>query len=399
MQVGLVTILRRCASLILVATAVFAIVSGAATGPTRIAYGAPGQNIQLYFHARRLRTDLSLFGVAESEMIYEQADASSPTGTSITVTLSSNIQLASLARLGIQIGSQNGYFAYVAWLFSTPPNLQVNGDITINVWMSSNEDPGLASAYFFAIADVDPTKLLNAFSNLGYNYRASFGKILDATPSLRSTDDFGKPLHITNHLFSPGRMLLFIAGAGSTKPGWHFNIYFDGSNNPSSAMVPSTLLATQSSSTIISTVTAVPTSSTSSISTTLTTTPGCSISVSLSAEPTSGQVPVTVTFYATVTGANGQVQYDWWFGDGSHITGKSVESYTYQNPWNYYVYVNVLDAHGCWSQANTAIFVGSGPVPEFPSGSLVVVVLALVALCIRMFDRRPTSARLNVPSS
>ena len=69
------------------------------------------------------------------------------------------------------------------------------------------------------------------------------------------------------------------------------------------------------------------------------------ISVSVSANPTSGSAPLDVSFTATPSGGVGPYTYGWTFGDG----GTSVQqnpSYTYVNPGGYTAKVTVQDSLG-----------------------------------------------------
>lgn len=109
----------------------------------------------------------------------------------------------------------------------------------------------------------------------------------------------------------------------------------------------------------------------------------CSIAVSLSAVPTTGTAPLTVTFYTQVSGATPPVQYDWWFGDGTHLTGKPTETYTYNSPYTYNVFVRVLDWHGCWSQTSVTVEVlGSQSGSLIPALVVVGVLIVFAAVGI-----------------
>ncbi len=326
----------------------------------------------LYFHENSLRSDLSLFGGAER--IYEDADAITPTATVPVVdTMHALIPTARLSEVGINLNlPQSGYFGYDAWLFGTPGNSVIDGDVEIHAWMSSNDNPGFlgGSAYFFAVADVNPINLLDSPKVLWYDGKSGIGNIIGSSQSRLSTTDFAHPFKIVNHFFAAGRALLFLVGAGSTKEGWQFNIYFDNSSDPSGATIPTPAIKSQE-----------PTS--------------CQISVSLTASPSGGTAPLTITFDATVTGAYGAVQYDWWFGDGAHITGNPSMTYTYADPWNYSVVVSVLDAKGCWSKTGTIVTVTPKNVPEFPASAVLIMTIAtmMTVLALRFSKRRDYSCR------
>ncbi|MDG6931785.1 MAG: PKD domain-containing protein [Nitrososphaerota archaeon] len=77
-----------------------------------------------------------------------------------------------------------------------------------------------------------------------------------------------------------------------------------------------------------------------------------SVSVSLSASPTSGNYPLTVSFTASGSGGFGPYQYDFYADNGqtSGWQSSNTWSYTYSSGGSYYPYVVIKDAHG-----NTAV--------------------------------------------
>lgn len=118
---------------------------------------------------------------------------------------------------------------------------------------------------------------------------------------------------------------------------------------------------------------------------------GCAISLSVSAVPSEGTAPLTVAFYTTVTGTTEPTQWDWWFGDGSHITGHPAETHTYQSPWTYNVVVRVLDWHGCWTQSSLTVNVKSGladVIPTLVGGSVVIIVAAIGFFVVKKSRRQ-----------
>ncbi len=348
--------------------------------------GSQTSSTPVYFHANNPRSDLSLFGLTGSERLYAPAvDMNYPVTFSSTVaSMSAELPASKVTALipGVPTTDPLGrtvYIGYVAWLLPIQSDVQVDGEVRISVWMSSNDNPGFlgGTGYFFAIADVNPQNPGDSsFRNLKYDGSESSGNILGATPKLVSTTDFGRSFMIVNHHFAAGRSLAFFAGAGSAKQGWQFQVYFDSTATPAGATVPSTLFsnATVQQPTTVS---------------------GCSISVSLTANPTGGSAPLTVTFYASVFGANGAVQYDWWFGDGAHITGNPSMTYTYPDPWKYSVVVSVLDAKGCWSKTGTIVTVTPKNVPEFPASAMLIMTIAtmMTVVALRFSKRRDYSCR------
>jgi len=110
---------------------------------------------------------------------------------------------------------------------------------------------------------------------------------------------------------------------------------------------------------------------------------------------------ITVDFQTSVTGATEPTQYDWWFGDGSHITGKPYETHTYSSPWTYNVVVRVLDWHGCWSQSSVTVLVSatttltattdSGVATSFTIAFVIAGTALLLLIFLRYSTRRSPS--------
>ncbi|MGC8725115.1 MAG: PKD domain-containing protein [Thermoplasmata archaeon] len=72
------------------------------------------------------------------------------------------------------------------------------------------------------------------------------------------------------------------------------------------------------------------------------------------AKPTSGNVPLNVSFSAQVSGGNAPYTYTWSFGDGNSGTGVSV-SHVYNQIGNYTVTLKVSDSSGNTATSNTVI--------------------------------------------
>jgi hypothetical protein len=197
-----------------------------------------------YFHADSV-SGLPLFGVSGSELVY-RADTQAPTAPhAVKQALTASIPASRLALLGFEPPSQSAYLGYAAWLLEMPHDANVDGTVTINVWMSSSDSPGFlgGTGYFFALADVNPSNLADNFQRLWSNFQVSIGNILTNNPTKLSTSVFSQPFMIMDHRFNPGRALAMIVGAASTKIGWQFNVFFDGQDNPSSATLPISAIA------------------------------------------------------------------------------------------------------------------------------------------------------------
>jgi len=161
-----------------------------------------------------------------SARVFQTATASPPTGSGLAVPLSANISV-----------SNQGYLAFVAWVSNPfPVNVTLDGNVVMHVWMASNDSlyPWQGSEFFMGVADYyAPTGSLQVLdyyvsnATVGYNgFTSSPNEYVIST------------LHITQHQFQAGSMLLFFAGAGSNKQGYSFTVYFDSPTWASRADIP-----------------------------------------------------------------------------------------------------------------------------------------------------------------
>jgi hypothetical protein len=208
-----------------------------------------GSSNHVFFHGQSPRPDISIFGMTGAEFYYDGVDSNPPAGYGVTRDVTASISASSLASLGtsqcpVQVSSemQAASFGFVLWTLPAPANTQVDGEIQIDVWMSSSDSPGFGAGYFFAIADVNPQNP-HDICVLNYKINGGLGFNLGNSATLYSTSIFGGSFRISNHVFATGRTVAFLAGAGAQKSGWRFTVYFDGSSTPSGAYVPSTLLS------------------------------------------------------------------------------------------------------------------------------------------------------------
>ena len=154
------------------------------------------------------------------------------------------------------------------------------------------------------------------------------------------------------------------------------------SSQISSTITPSssvyiTFVTCTASSTVTTSITSTQVSTIITTSSYTPTTTTCTIPLFLGSDLTGGVPPLTVTFYAQDMNAAGILQYEWWFGDGSRISGYyPAVTHTYQSPWNYNVFLQVTDANGCTGQSNMTVIV-STVIPEFPIGASLIVTIAL----------------------
>ncbi len=126
--------------------------------------------------------------------------------------------------------------------------------------------------------------------------------------------------------------------------------------------------------------------------------------VRVSATPTTGAVPLTVTFEGTASGGTTTyVAFNWSFGDGGTGSGTSVR-WTYERPGNFYAVLSVEDTgadeaeQGIWVNVSTAPAAAAPPgVTGLGSfgwgvvGFAVGLVVAVVAFAARSWSlsRRP----------
>lgn len=122
------------------------------------------------------------------------------------------------------------------------------------------------------------------------------------------------------------------------------------------------------------------------------------LQLSIAANRSTGQAPLSVSFTSTLTGGLGTVWYYWTFGDGG-ISTSANPSHTYQSSGTYTVAVLAMDAYGNQKTATTTVSVtavatgGGGVAPEgglivFGIIALVVVIAAVAVVALRL--RRPS---------
>ncbi len=93
--------------------------------------------------------------------------------------------------------------------------------------------------------------------------------------------------------------------------------------------------------------------------------------VSLSATPTSGEVPLSVELTANATDPDGNtLTYSWDFGDGNKTGNKSKETHMYNNAGTFTVKVTVSDGKGGSATDSTEITVKAVPKNNPPTVSL-----------------------------
>ncbi|MGP8072834.1 MAG: PKD domain-containing protein [Thermoplasmata archaeon] len=135
------------------------------------------------------------------------------------------------------------------------------------------------------------------------------------------------------------------------------------------------------------------------------------LALRVTATPTVGTAPLTVTFQGTVSGGTGTyVSFNWTFGDGATGTGATVQ-YTYSHSGSYYAVLEVLDSgadearQGVWVNVSAADasppsqVTGLGTVGWAVVGFAVGLVVAVLAFFLRTWlssRRRPAALSLAV---
>jgi len=161
-----------------------------------------------------------------SARVFQTASASPPTGNGLAVPLSANISV-----------SNQGYMAFVAWVSNPfPVNVTLDGNVVMHVWIASNDTlyPWQGSEFFVGVADYyAPTGSLHVLDYYASNATAGYNGFTNSP-----NEYVISTLHITQHQFQAGSMLLFFAGAGSNKQGYSFTVYFDSPTWASRADVP-----------------------------------------------------------------------------------------------------------------------------------------------------------------
>jgi len=90
--------------------------------------------------------------------------------------------------------------------------------------------------------------------------------------------------------------------------------------------------------------------------------------VRVTATPTTGAVPLTVTFGGSASGGTASyVDFNWTFGDGGTGTGATVR-WTYERPGNFYAVLSVEDTGADEADRGVWVNVSSAPTPSAPSG-------------------------------
>jgi len=94
--------------------------------------------------------------------------------------------------------------------------------------------------------------------------------------------------------------------------------------------------------------------------------PSQQLAVSISASPTSGNTPLTVSFTASASGGTPPYEnYQWNFGDGNTATtSSSTTTHTYTTAGSYQAFVVVTDSNAVTAQSKSVTITASSPTGQ-----------------------------------
>jgi len=163
--------------------------------------------------------------------IYDGADTKGPQQTTAFQTnVNSQIQ-GQTTFLGIQWTYWDGI---VGWGYQLTDDVHVQGTVQITVYMSSSDTiSGLISGagYAFGLSDVDPN------GNEIKQFEVDGPQSIESNPLTSSPKAYTLSVQV-DYIFPKGDAIVFFAGAGATKQGFKFTVYFDSPDKNSGAALP-----------------------------------------------------------------------------------------------------------------------------------------------------------------
>jgi PKD repeat protein len=96
---------------------------------------------------------------------------------------------------------------------------------------------------------------------------------------------------------------------------------------------------------------------------------GNPLAATASANPTSGQIPLTVAFSGTATGGTPPYSFSWNFGDGSATSTAQNPSHTYSNAGTFTATLTATDSSSPPKTATSNVTITSSPVQGAPPGA------------------------------
>jgi len=95
---------------------------------------------------------------------------------------------------------------------------------------------------------------------------------------------------------------------------------------------------------------------------------GSPLTATASALPTSGQVPLNVSFTGSASGGTPPYSYSWNFGDGSAASTAQNPAHTYGNPGTYTAKLTVTDSSSPAQTASSSVPISATPIAGTPPG-------------------------------
>jgi PKD repeat protein len=95
---------------------------------------------------------------------------------------------------------------------------------------------------------------------------------------------------------------------------------------------------------------------------------GNPLATTVSATPTSGQIPLSVAFTGTATGGTPPYSYSWAFGDGSTSTAQN-PSHTYSSAGTFTATLTVTDSSSPAKTASSSVSITASPIAGTPPGA------------------------------
>jgi hypothetical protein len=180
--------------------------------------------VKMSFHMYR-----AVYSNSNSSIFYYSgADTNPPTyATAPTVSVSCAIHQS----VQIWFAGVDAWVGGVSWI--TQPlaeEMTIQGNVTMTVWMSTNDSPPTMSGYGFGLTEAD--SLGNPIGNQFYQYTYGTGSVLSQSPT---------PYTLTfavNRTLAKGNILAFFIIVGSTTQGWHYQVHFDSPSMDSFAELP-----------------------------------------------------------------------------------------------------------------------------------------------------------------
>ncbi len=163
----------------------------------------------------------------------------------------------------------------------------------------------------------------------------------------------------------------FTGSASGGKAPYSYSWNFGDGSATSTAQNPSHVYNTAGTYTATLTVTdaSSPVKTATATVTTTVNAVGNPLAATASANPTSGQVPLTVAFTGTATGGTPPYSYSWNFGDGSATSTAQNPSHTYNNAGTFTATLTAKDSSSPVKSATSTVSITGSPIAGTPPGA------------------------------